>query len=86
VVDRYLIETPHTAEDCHNLVEQVLAAGYLYNFDWGCQSGVHCGWVIIEAESEEQAHLAVPSIVRGKARVVKLNRFDPIQDKAAHGM
>jgi len=66
------------------VVEQVRAAGYLHNFDWGCQSGVHCGWAIIEAESEEQAHMAVPAIVRRKARVVKLNRFDPIEDQAVH--
>ena len=84
MMNRYLIETPHTAQDCHSLVEQIRAAGYLHNFDWGCLSGVHCGWAIIEAESEEQAHMAVPSIVRGKARVIKLNRFDPIEDQAVH--
>ena len=84
MMNRYLIESPHTAQDCHSVVEQVRAAGYLHNFDWGCLSGVHCGWAIIEAESEEQAHMAVPAIVRRKARVVKLNRFDPIEDQAVH--
>jgi len=74
-MDRYLIETPHTAEDCHLLVDQVYAMGYLYHFDWGCQDGVHCGWAIIEAENEAEARLAVPSIIRNKARVIKLNKF-----------
>ncbi len=83
-MDRYLIETPHTAQDCHSLVEQIRAAGYLYNFDWGCKSGVHCGWAIIEAESEQQAQMVVPSTVRSKARVIKLNRFDPVEDAAVH--
>lgn len=86
MMNRYLIETPHTAQDCHSLVEQIRAAGYLYNFDWGCLSGVHCGWAIIEAESEEQARMAVPSLVRGKARVVKLVKFDPVEDQAVHRM
>ena len=75
-MDRYLIETPHTARDCKMLVEQVYAMGYLHNFDWGCEVGVHNGWAIIEAESEAQARLAVPSLVRRKARVIKLSKFD----------
>lgn len=75
-MDRYLIETPHEAQDCPKLVQQVYAMGYLMNFDWGCKSGVHSGWAIIEAESEDQARLAVPPLVRSKARVVKLVKFD----------
>jgi hypothetical protein len=76
IMDRYLIETPHSAQDCHMLVDQVRALGYLHFFDWGCKSGVHTGWAIIEAENEDQARLAVPPLVRRKARVIKLNRFD----------
>lgn len=74
-MERYLIETPHTAQDCKMLVDQIYAMGYLYHFDWGCPDGVHTGWAIIEAENEAQARLAVPSIVRNKARVVRLTKF-----------
>ncbi len=74
-MDRYLIETPHTAEDCHRLVGQIYASGFLYHFDWGCKAGVHSGWAIIEAENEAQARLAVPSMMRKQARVVRLNKF-----------
>lgn len=75
-MERYLIETPHTAQDCQQLVDQVYAMGYLHNFEWGCCSGVHSGWAIIEAEDERQARLAVPPLVRRKAQVIHLNRFD----------
>jgi hypothetical protein len=75
-MDRYLIETPHTARDCQMLVDQVLAMGYLNHFDWGCEAGVHCGWAIIEAESEDQARLAVPPLIRKQARVIKVVKFD----------
>lgn len=74
-MDRYLIETPHAAQDCLSLVQQVRAMGYLHNFDWGCKAGEHCGWAIIEAENEAEARLAVPPLVRGKARFIKLTRF-----------
>ena len=84
-MDRYLIETPHEVEECLMLFSQLRAMGYLYHFDWGCKAGVHSGWAIIEAESEQQAQLAVPPLVRHKARVIKLNRFDPAEDQVLHG-
>jgi hypothetical protein len=74
-MQRFLIETPHTASDCQMLVDQVYAMGYLYHFDWGCKAGVHSGWAIIEAENEADARLAVPPMVRNKARIVLLNKF-----------
>ncbi len=83
-MDRYLIETPHTAQECFLLVKQVHAMGYLHHFDWGCKAGEHCGWAIIEAENEKQARLAVPPLVHAKARVIKLTRFDAGQVKSLH--
>ena len=83
-MDRYLIETPHTDEECLNLLNQILAAGYLHNFDWGCTDGDHTGWAIIEAESIDQAKLAVPTMVRSKARVVRLNKFTDEEVRNLH--
>jgi len=74
-MNRYLIETPHTKQNCRTLVHLVNAAGYLNHFDWGCIDGVHCGWAIIEAENESQARLAVPPLVRSEARVAKIVKF-----------
>lgn len=87
-MERYLIETPHTAQDCNLLIGQVYAMGYLHHFDWGCKDGVHSGWAIIEAENEAEARLAVPSIVRKKARVVRLVKFigDPMMAHQTHEM
>ena len=75
-MDRYLIETPHRAEDCVHLLQLVNATGYLTHFDWGCMSGVHTGWAIIEAGSEAEARLVVPPLVRKEARVVKVTKFE----------
>jgi hypothetical protein len=57
-MDRYLIETPHTEQNCRDLVGLVNAAGYLNHFDWGCMGGVHSGWAIIEAENERRRRCA----------------------------
>jgi hypothetical protein len=83
-MDRYLIETPHSARDCLALVQQVYAMGYLHNFDWGCKSGEHCGWTITEAENETLARLAVPPLVRAKARVIQINQFDAAMLEGIH--
>jgi hypothetical protein len=83
---RYLIETPHSAQECKMLIDQIYAMGYLYHFDWGCKVGVHSGWAIIEAENDAEAKLAVPPMVRNKARVIQLNKFngDPAVFHHAH--
>ena len=82
-MDRYLVESPHAAEDCTRVLEQVVAMGYLTHFDWGCMDGDHTGWVIIEAESAEQARMVVPAFVRKQARVVRLTKFN-ISDLKKH--
>jgi hypothetical protein len=74
-MERYLIETPHTEQDCRLLIDQIYAMGYLYHFDWGCKAGVHSGWAIIEAENEADARLTVPPMVRNKAKVIQLTKF-----------
>jgi hypothetical protein len=73
---RYLIISPHTHEECKNAISQVLSAGYTTHFDWGCMDEDHTGWVILEAEDAKQALMVVPAFLRGKARAVKLTRFD----------
>jgi hypothetical protein len=75
-MNRYLIETPHTASEGLDLIKLLNAQGYLWNFDWGCEAGIHSGWAIIDAENEAQARLAVPPLVRSRARIVELNKFD----------
>jgi hypothetical protein len=82
-MDRYLIESPHNTEDCDRAVKEIHAAGYLHHFEWGCDSGVHTAWAIVEAESLEHARQIVPWMFRDKARVVKLVRYE-IADKLHH--
>lgn len=81
----YLVESPHTSEECVQTLQQVLAAGYLTHFFWGCKAGDHTGYVIFEAESKEEALMAVPAFVRPKARAIELVRFDPEAVRAMHG-
>jgi hypothetical protein len=67
MLNRYLIESPHDADKCDWIMREMLHLGYLYHFDWGCKSDVHTGWGVVEAESEAQAGLVIPQLVRPQA-------------------
>ena len=75
-MDRYVIESAHTAGDCDKAVKEIALAGFLHQFEWGCEDGVHSAWAIIEAENREHARQIVPWMMRDKARIVKLVKFE----------
>ncbi len=83
-MNRYLIESPHPAPDCGHVMELLTAMGNITHYDWGCESGIHKGWIVLEAESEEEALLSVPAFVRHEARVVRLNKFSPEKFEKMH--
>jgi hypothetical protein len=76
---RFLIELPHDSEGlaCARFVKVALTLGshFLTRADWGCEDGVHNGWVIVEADSKEDARLALPPQLRRGATIVALNYF-----------
>jgi hypothetical protein len=43
--------------------------------DWGCLDGVHVAWIIVEADSKEQARYIVPPLCRADAKITGLNKF-----------
>lgn len=83
-MNRYMVETSHNREDCLRILDEFVLHGHITHFEWGCESGVCTGWAIIEAESEEQALYAVPTFLRGKAKVVKLSKFTPEKIQEFH--
>jgi len=87
-MDRYLVVSEHTAEDCRLAVEHFMKyhAGFLTHFEWGCYDNDHHAYAILEAESHESAKLSVPPLFRNKVKVVKLTHFKPKQSEdTLHG-
>jgi len=78
-MDRYMVISGHTAEDCRQAVKYFAEfhAGYITHFEWGCKDNDHNAYAIIEADSHEEALLTVPPLFRSKAKVIKLVRFYP---------
>ena len=80
-MNRYLIESAHTAGNCDQVVKDVYAAGYLHHFEWGCKDNDHTAWAIVEAASAEHARQMVPWYLREKARVVLVVQFGPASEE-----
>jgi hypothetical protein len=76
---RFLIVVPHEAETiaCAHAVKLLLETGshFLTHADFGCSDGDHRGWIIVDAESKDQARMMLPSLFRHTAEVVGLNKF-----------
>jgi hypothetical protein len=83
-MDRYLVEIPHRKRDCFKVTQLLDAQGNLMRFDWGCRSGVHAGWAVIEADDVAEARLVIPPLARGQARVVKICKFDAATPGQVH--
>ena len=80
-MDRYIVISTHTSEDCKMAVKQFRKynAGFLTHFEWGCFDGDHTAYAIVEAENHENARMSVPPLFREKTKVVKLTYFDPMK-------
>ena len=75
-MERFIIESPHPVEKCNQVVQDIYAAGYLHQFEWGCKDNDHTAWAIVEAESVEDARQIIPWYLRGTSRIVRLVQFE----------
>ncbi|MBM2810876.1 MAG: hypothetical protein HW416_1635 [Chloroflexi bacterium] len=82
----YLIETPHTMEECAWSLKQILDHGtqMLDKFNWGCMDDEHRGWAIVEAANKFEAQDIIPTILRSKARIIELQKFTADEVRAFH--
>ncbi|MSQ11540.1 MAG: hypothetical protein EXR48_02405 [Dehalococcoidia bacterium] len=85
---RYVIESDHdpAPDACLRMLGAFLQAGahFLTNAEWGCMAGVHKAWIVVEAESDAEARLMVPPVIRNTVRLVKLNKFTPDMIRQLH--
>ena len=87
-MSRYLVFSPHTQEECLAALDAAAAHGKdsLAQWDWGCMSGDHTGYMFTMASSEGEALKMVPEPVRAKARVVKVSKFTAEEIQSFHKM
>ena len=76
---KFLIEVPHEAEvvACARAIKLLLETGshFLTHADFGCEDGVHKGWIVVDVDSKEEARNMLPPAYRRQATVIGLCRF-----------
>jgi hypothetical protein len=80
----YLVEAPHTPEECLGVMDEANKSKELSQWQWGCMDGNHTGYRMVQASSEEAALAMVPESVRGKAHAYKLTKMTSGQLEQAH--
>jgi hypothetical protein len=83
-----MLSSPHTKEECMMVLDQMASRGQRDLSEWkfGCQTGDHTAYAIVQASNEQEALRLVPDVVRSKARVEKVDQFSPDQIRAFHNM
>jgi hypothetical protein len=77
---RFLIELPHDPEyfSCARFIDIFRTTGshFLTHAAWGCPDGRHMAWLMVDADSHDEARLVVPPAFRHQARVTRLGTFE----------
>ncbi len=83
---KYMIETPHTKEECLRALDEQLAKGpdILKKFYYGCKAGDHTGYALVDVRNEMEARNIVPGFLLNKARIVEVDIFTPEVIKSLH--
>jgi len=83
---KYMIETPHTQEECLRALDEQLVKGpeILKKFNYGCKAGDHTGYALVEASNEMEARGLVPGFLINKARIVEVDTFTPEVIRSLH--
>src|SRR5262245_31947875 len=82
---QYMIEAKHTPEECQKVLDEVSTknSALLSKVEWGCLSGDHTAYAIVDAESEAAVKAMLPPSM-ADAHIVKVTKFTPQQIKAFH--
>jgi hypothetical protein len=83
---RYLIESPHKAEECLKALDEELEKGgdVLGRFDFGCKVGDHTAYAIVDVNTRNDALKLVPSFLQNSARILEVGKITPDMIRSFH--
>jgi hypothetical protein len=80
LVPEYVIEVPHSPEECSVADMQATGGDATLCAYRGCGSGTHTTWIVAQLAAENEAWGLVPKLLRDTARVVAVERVpDPAE-------
>jgi hypothetical protein len=85
---KFIIESSHNKEDCLKALDEMSAKDrdLLSKTECGCNEGNHTCWASVEGKSASEVKDRMPSSLRSKSEVYKVDTFTPDQIKSFHEM
>jgi hypothetical protein len=82
----YMIESEHSPEECSELLNEMVAydKDLMEAFFWGCKSGVHKGWLMVEADNADDVREVLLPSIRNKTVINAVSRFSGEELKKQH--
>jgi hypothetical protein len=82
---RFFVTAGHTPEECLKTLDEVNAKGQklLSTLEWGCMSGDHTCYALIDAKDEAAVKDMLPPSMKN-AKIVKVSKFSAQQIKSFH--
>ena len=82
----FLIESPHTKEQCLKALDDTLALGedVLGKFEYGCMTGDHTAYGIVQAADVDTAKRMVPENLRSEATISEVTPISADQIRQFH--
>lgn len=83
---QFIVESKHKPEDCLDALDEIVAYDpkLMDKFLWGCKSGEHTGWAMLEGESEADIMNMLPESMRRDSRIIQVGHFTVAQLEEAH--
>jgi hypothetical protein len=82
----YFISSPHTKEECLAALDALSSKGpeHLKQWYFGCSTGDHTGYAIVQAESENEVRNHIPESLRNRARYTRVEQYNQQQIRQFH--
>jgi hypothetical protein len=86
IMPDFVIQSPHTKEECLRALDETLALGQdtLGKFEYGCGTGDHTAYGIVQASDIEAATRLVPEFLRDKATISEVDHVSADQIRQYH--
>jgi len=81
----YLVESHHTPQECMTTLDKMSQKPEIFQrFEWGCHSGEHTGWAIVQGTNETTVRNMIPADMEQKTKVIQVEKYTPEEIRQMH--